>query len=437
MTPRLRILLIQPAWDGLSYRRKVKVNEHAIHPLAVGVVAALCGDHHVRIVDEARETVPDTAQGFDGVGISVNTFNAPRAYRLAERFRAGRVPVIFGGPHTALLPEECLQHADSLVVGDAEGVWPEVLADLSARRLKPRYVAVPGQGVPMPAPRRDLFRRSSRHVAWCQLSRGCSNQCRFCYLQYLPHHGMRLRPVGAVVDELRSLPQRVILFVDDNVFCERAYTREVLEAITPLQKRWWIQAPTSIHEDEGLIPLMARSGCYAVSIGFQTASNLNNQNERIFQNRVEHYASLVRLLHGQGILVDGTFIFGFDGDDPGTFAATAELIRRLELDSYTFYFLTPYPGTDYFAQFEREGRILHRDWTKFDWDHVVVRPKQMTVEDLRDGVQGLYQRLDRGYFFQNAWRHRSIHRRNSRCWALQSFLLSTGWAYYRSPILRD
>ena len=161
MTQRLRILLIQPAWDGLSYRRKVKVDEHAIHPLAVGVVAALCGNHDVRIVDEARETVPDTAQGFDAVGISVNTFNAPRAYRLADRFRAGHVPVIFGGPHTALLPEECLQHADSLVVGDAEGVWPEVLADLADRRLKPRYTAAPGHGAPMPAPRlRTLMPRT-------------------------------------------------------------------------------------------------------------------------------------------------------------------------------------------------------------------------------------------------------------------------------------
>jgi radical SAM superfamily enzyme YgiQ (UPF0313 family) len=437
MTRRLRILLIQPAWDGLSYRRKVKVNEHAIHPLAVGVVAALCGDHEVRIVDEARDRVPDTARGFDVVGISVNTFNAPRAYRLADRFRAERVPVICGGPHTALLPEECLHHADSIVVGDAEGTWPEVLADIVDHQLKPRYVSPHPNGTPIPAPRRDLFRKTSRHVAWCQMSRGCSNKCRFCYLQYLPHHGMRLREVGSVVDELRSLPQRVILFVDDNVFCERDYTKEVLRAITPLRKRWWIQAPTNIHEDEDLIPIMAQSGCYAVSIGFQTASNLNNQAERIFQNRVENYATLVDRLHRHGILVDGTFIFGFDGDDSSTFDATADLIRRLELDSYTFYFLTPYPGTDYFTQFEREGRILHHDWSKFDWDHVVVRPKRMTVEELRDGVKGLYQRLDREYFFQNAWRHWSIHRRNYTSWALQSFLISTGWAYYRSPILRD
>ena len=148
-------------------------------------------------------------------------------------------------------------------------------------------------------------------------------------------------------------------------------------------------------------------------------------------------ASLVDRLHRHGILVDGTFIFGFDGDDSGTFDATADLIRRLELDSYTFYFLTPYPGTDYFTQFEHEGRILHRDWSKFDWDHVVVRPKRMTVEELRDSVKGLYQRLDHEYFFQNACRHWSIHRRNYMSWALQSFLISTGWAYYRSPILRD
>ncbi len=437
MTSRLRILLIQPAWEGLSYCRKIKVNERAIHPLSVGVVAALSGDHEVRLVNEALEAAPESARGFDVVGISVNTFNAPRACRLADRFRAERVPVVFGGPHTALMPEECLQHADSIVLGDAEDTWPQVLEDLPARRLQPRYFSTGQTGARMPAPRRDLFRKTSPHVAFCQMSRGCANKCRFCYLQYQPHHGMRVREVASVVDELRSLRQQVILFVDDNVFCERDYTREVLQAITPLRKRWWIQAPTTIHEDEQLIPLMARSGCYAVSIGFQTGSTLNLQGERIFQNRVENYAALVQLLHRHGILVDGTFIFGFDGDDPGTFDATGELITRLGLDSYTFYFMTPYPGTDYFAQFEREGRILHHDWSRFDWDHVVVRPKQMSVEELRQGVKRLYQRLDRGYFFQNALRHFSIHCRNYSSWALQSFLLTTGWSYYRSPILRD
>jgi radical SAM superfamily enzyme YgiQ (UPF0313 family) len=248
---------------------------------------------------------------------------------------------------------------------------------------------------------------------------------------------MRLRSVSSMVEELRALPQEVILFVDDNVFCERDYTKEVLKAITPLRKRWWIQAPTNIHEDEDLIAIMARSGCYAVSIGFQTASNLNNQSEQILQNRVENYAALVELLHQHGILVDGTFIFGFDGDEPSTFASTGELIRRLRLDTYTFYFLTPYPGTPYFDQFEREGRILHRDWSRYDWDHVVVRPRQMAVEQLRDGVQRLTGQLDRGYFLKNALQHLPLHARSWSSPSLLGLLLSTSWSYYRSPILRD
>lgn len=409
MTTPLRILLVQPAWDGLGYRRKIKVDERAIHPLTLGVIAALSDPHEVHIVDEAREPVPMSARGFDVVGFSVNTFNAPRAYALADRFRAAGVPVVLGGPHTSLMTEECLKHADSVVIGDAEDTWP----------------------------RRDLFRRDSRRVAWCQMSRGCTNPCRFCYLQYMPPAGMRLRPPGAVVDELRALPQSIILFVDDNMFCAADYTREVLRAITPLGKRWWIQAPTTIHEDPALIPLMARSGCYAVSIGFQTASNLTNQNERILQNHVERYSALVRELHRHGILVDGTFMFGFDSDDRGTFDATGDLIARLGLDTYTFYFLTPYPGTEYFAQFEREGRILHRDWSRFDWDHVVVRPLQMSVEELRLGVRRLTARLDRGYFLKTALRHLPIHARSWASPGLMGLLLSTSWSYWRSPILRD
>jgi radical SAM superfamily enzyme YgiQ (UPF0313 family) len=436
MAKPLRILLIQPSWDGLSYRRKIKVEERAIHPLSLGVVAALSGGHEVSIFDEARQALPASARGYDVVGLSVNTFNAPRAQRLADRFRSEKVPVVMGGPHTALQPEECLEHADSVVMGDAEESWPAVLQDLAEGKLQPRYLVNDQGGAVLPAPRRDLFHSTSRHVAYCQMSRGCSNQCRFCYLHDMPHRTMRLREVGSVVEELQALRQEIILFVDDNVFCEAGYTREVLEAITPLGKRWWIQAPTNLQEDPALIPLMARSGCYAVSIGFQTASNRTNQQERILQNRVEDYAGLVQALHAHGILVDGTFIFGFDSDDRSIFAATEDLIRRLELDTYTFYFLTPYPGTDYFAQFEREGRILHHDWARFDWDHVVVRPKQMAVEELRAGVKGLYQRLDRRYFLPNALRRLASQPRNRASLPLLSFLLSTGWSYYWSPVLR-
>ena len=435
--PRLRILLFQPAWEGLSYRRKIKVNERAIHPLSLGVVAASSGNQELTIIDEAREPVPTSANGFDLVGISVNTFNAHRAYRFADQYRKERVPVVFGGPHTALMPDECLQHADSIVIGDAEHTWPQVLGDALARKLQSRYLAPPPNGTPIQAPRRDLFRKTSRQVAYCQVSRGCANQCRFCYLQYMPQHDMRLRDIASVIDELRAMEQPIILFVDDNLFCQRAYTKELLRAMIPLRKRWWIQAPTNIHEDEELISLMAQSGCYCVSIGFQTGSNLNNQREQILQNKVEHYSALVQLLHHHGILVDGTFIFGFDGDDLGTFSATEDLIRQLALDTYTFYFLTPYPGTDYFKKFEAEGRILHHDWSRFDWDHVVLRPKQMSSEELSAGVKGLYERLDRRYFWQNGMRHLRLHRRNCASPALLSLLLSTSWSYYRSPILRD
>ena len=436
MPPRHRILLVQPAWDGLSYRRKIKINERAIHPLALGVVAGLCGPHEVTLIDEAREEVPLSAQGFDVVGISVNTFNSHRAYRFADQYRNEHIPVVLGGPHTALLPEECLQHADSIVVGDAEDTWPRVLEDVAERKLEPRYISSNQNGL-LQGPHRVLFRKTSRYVAYCQLSRGCSNKCRFCYLQYMPQHAMRLREIGSVVDELRGLEQEIILFVDDNLFCQPDYTKEFLRALTPLKKRWWIQAPTNIHEDDAVIPLMAESGCYCVSIGFQTCSNSTNESERILQNRVEHYSALVHLLHSQGILVDGTFIFGFDTDDRGTFAATEDLIRTLGLDTYTFYFLTPYPGTPYFAQFENEGRILHRDWSRFDWDHVVLRPKQMAPEELAQGVKELYQRLDRSYFFQHGFRNFSLHRRNWRSPALLSLLASTSWSYYHSPILRD
>jgi radical SAM superfamily enzyme YgiQ (UPF0313 family) len=427
--------LIQPSWNGLGYRRKVKVNERAIHPLALGVVAALSADHQVQIINEALEDIPENNGHSDIVGISANTFNAPNAYRIADRFRAQGTPVVLGGPHTSFLPEECLQHADSIVIGDAEDTWPQVLQDIQEHKLQPRYVSSLQNGSLIPPPRRDLFKGSSPHIAYCQISRGCGNKCRFCYLRHLPQATARLRDVSSVVDELRALPQSVILFVDDNIFCNIEYCSQVFQAIKPLHKKWWIQAPADLHHHPSLVALMAESGCFSVSIGFQTASNMNNQQEQILQNHVEDYAQLVQLLHRHGILVDGTFIFGFDGDNPGVFERTADLITRLGLDTYTFYFLTPYPGTEYYDSFDREGRILHRDWSRYDWDHVVIRPKQMTEVELREGVKQLYRRLDRGYFIKNMLRQLGMYRRMNASWNLMSFLMSTGWNYYRSPFL--
>jgi radical SAM superfamily enzyme YgiQ (UPF0313 family) len=436
MKTKLNILLIQPKWGGLLYRRKIKVNEQMIHPLSLGVVAALSGNHNIKIIDEAIERIPRDTNSFDIIGISVNTFTAPHAFRLADDLREKKNTVVFGGVHTSLMPDECLRHASSIVIGDAEDTWPLLLEDFIHNKLKIKYISsnqVIGKAIP--APRRDLFKKMKRRVAYCQISRGCLNQCKFCYLQYTSSKQFRVRDIDEVYNELRSLKENIILFVDDNLFCNRGYTLELFRRIAPLKKRWWIQAPTSIYNDEELISVLSLSGCFSLSIGFQTAHDYNISSEFIFQNDVNNYKRLVDLLHKYHIMVDGTFIFGFEGDNKGTFKETEDLIRYLGIDTYTFYFLTPYPGTKYFEYFFNEDRILSTDWSFYDWDHVVIKPKNMTEFELIKGVNELYSRLDKTYFIKNIFKNINIYNKKVFSRDLVFFLLSLGWNYRTSKLL--
>lgn len=434
MTELLDILLVQPRWKSHGYRRKIKVDENLIHPLTLGVVAACSQPHRVTIIDEAMEPVPGDLSQYDLVGISVNTYVAPQAFALADRLRAQGIKVVMGGVHVGLTPAECAKHADSIVVGHAEDTWPRLLEDFAAGNLKSRYDSN-WSGIKLASPRRDLFRSRNDTLAYCETTRGCLNSCRFCYLNCMPKKGLIYKDIGDVYHELQALAANIVLFCDDNMFCNRDYMMSMLAEITELKKHWWIQAPSNIFDDEELIETMARSGCFSVSIGFQTSSDETNQAERIFQNRADRYKTLVDLLHKQRILVDGTFMFGFDSDSPSVFRETEELIRTLGLDSYTFYFLTPYPETPYLDQTRAENRVTGNDWSDFDWDHVVIKPKQMTETQLEEGVVKLYKRLDRLYHNRSMLRNWKVYPRFAGSLELMSFLASIGWNYRRSRIL--
>ncbi|MFZ5950977.1 MAG: B12-binding domain-containing radical SAM protein [Candidatus Rifleibacteriota bacterium] len=430
----LNILLIQPGWKSHGYRRKIKVDENRIHPLTLGVVAACSSPHETTLIDEAIEPVPADLAKFDLVGISVNTYVAPKAFELADNLRNRGLKVVIGGVHAGLMPEECLQHADSVVIGYAEDTWPVLLQDFLDGNLKQRYESC-WRNIEMASPRRDLFRNRTAKLAYCETTRGCHNSCRFCYLNCLPDKALVFKDIGKVHAELDTLSPDIVLFCDDNLFCNRDYAMEMISAITPLKKHWWIQAPSNIYNDAELIKNMSKSGCFSVSIGFQTGSDETNQAEQIYQNNSDRYKALVDLLHRHQVLVDGTFIFGFDSDSPTVFRRTEELIRKLGLDSYTFYFLTPYPGTQYMKQPGSDSLLLTSDWSDFDWDHVIINPKQMTSAELEKGVVKLYRRLDRLYYPVSLLKNWRVYTRFMKSPELMRFLTSIGWNYRTSPIL--
>lgn len=388
----MRILLVKPRWfvHGGQYRYLENVR---FTPLSLGILAALSDGHEVKIADGDWQAIP-SGDGFDLVGITVTTFTSELVYDLAREFKKHGAKVILGGVHPSILPEECLEHADSVVVGEAEYVWKDVLHDAKKGRLDRIYLSNrPTDMNDVPFPRRDFLNEPS-WFACVQATRGCPNSCRYCYLPSTPWQEYRKRAVELVVEEIRSLRQELFFFVDDNLFADRDYAIRLLNAITPLKKSWAVQASTTIGEDDELIEAMAEAGCFNVNVGFQSFNMNSLKWASVDHNRVEKYHELVRKLHDQKIIVTGFFMFGFDTDGPDAFDATVELAKIIDIDDANLYILTPYPGTPMYAKFQREGRLLEGTRrTQFGWSHAVFRPKQMTAEELDSGVQRAYEML--------------------------------------------
>jgi radical SAM superfamily enzyme YgiQ (UPF0313 family) len=279
------------------------------------------------------------------------------------------------------------------VTGEAEYVWPLVLRDAAAGALQKIYVQDrPTNMDDVPMPRRDLLRQDPL-VGMLQATRGCPNACKFCYLPHVPWHQHRRRSLDRVYEEMKSLKQQVVFFVDDNLFADEDYAIALCEKIAPLKKSWSVQAPTNITKNLRLLEAMQASGCFFVQVGFQTVNPDSLKQAGVVQNRIEDYQEVVRRFHQHGILVQGFFIFGFDHEDTRIFRTAEEHIRKMGLEDALLYILTPYPGTPIYDQFKREGRLLPCERDKFGWANAVFRPARMTAAELERGVQETYERL--------------------------------------------
>lgn len=388
----MRILLIKPRWfvRGGQYRYLEHVR---FTPLSLGILAALSPEHEVTIVDGDWEDIPQD-RDFDLVGITATTFTSERAYAIADKFRHRGAKVVLGGVHPTIMPQECLAHADAVVIGEAEYVWPGLLRDAGNGSLKPVYQADrPTDMRDVPAPRRDLL-SDPAWFACLQTTRGCPNSCKYCYLPSVPWKAFRKRPMELVEEEIRGLKQKLLFLVDDNLFADRDYAIGIFKALGRHRKTWAIQAPTTIGGDEKLLDEMARGGCFNVQIGFQSVNPHSLNWAAVRHNVVEKYRNLVDKLHARKLLATGFFMFGFDSDGPDCFDTTVEMIRDMDLDDANLYILTPYPGTELYAQFQREDRLLAgKERVQFGWSHAVFRPKLMAPEDLEKGVQRTYDSL--------------------------------------------
>ena len=398
-----RLLLIQP-----HHPSNVRLfGKMYMSQLTLPVIAALTPPRFdVRIIDENVEAV-DFDQDADLVGISLLTPTAVRGYEIARRFRERGVPVILGGVHPSLCPEEAEKHCDAVVVGEAEGIWPHLLEDFEKGALKSLYKS---DGKPdlrnLPRPRRELINEKMYvNVPKVEVSRGCPFDCNFCSTTRFFGRKMRYRPVEDVIAELQELDLNFVFFTDNNIVGNPKYAKELFEALIPLKIKWIGQASLNAANDPELLKLAGRSGCVGLLIGFESLSDMAISAMGKTVNRVERYKTAVKRLHRARIGIIGCFVFGFDEEDRSAFRQTVRFVKRLNIEVPQFTLLTPYPGTVLREKMESTRRILHSQWEKYDVNHVVFQPLRMKAGELRHGYDKSCQK---------AYSYSSIIRRLAR-----------------------
>lgn len=395
----MKILLIDPVVRPgsvpLEARRRIR---RGIGYLGLGLctVAALTPDDmDVQVVDEAVEDL-DLDDRPDLVGIAVLAPTAPHAYRLAAHYRRAGVPVVLGGIHVSLNPDEAMPHADAVVVGEAELTWPQLIEDFRRNALQRIYRA---DGLAdfrsSPLPRRDLLRSSLyRLPGVVQTSKGCPHGCEFCSLPPVVGLKPRYRRVEDVIDEIRRMPARTICFADENLYSNRSFTAELLRRMIPLNRHWIAETTWHIARDDEVLSLARQSGCMGLYVGFDSVNQQHHIRKLPAAGDVERtYIQAIRNIQGQGIAVMAGFVFGLDSDDVGVFERSLRVILEGRADLANFNVALPYPGTPLFDRLKTEGRITEWDWSKYLNPHVCFEPKRMSAEQLRDGIAWAWSEL--------------------------------------------
>jgi len=362
-----------------------------MEPLGLTVIAGLTPlDIDVTIYDDRLEEIPYGAP-FDLVAVSVQIFTARRSYEIAAAFRKRGVPVVLGGIHVTLAPDEAAEHADAIILGDAELTWPTLINDLQRGFLQSRYACHPSKHPQNGTlPRRDLLLgKKYLPITLLQFSRGCTNQCSFCASSVYFQKQHNVRDIGSVVREIRAQKRNNLFFVDDNIVADKIAAKELFRALIPLKVRWVSQASMDMLDDNELMELMVRSGCLGNVIGFESigadgvTAMSKSTNVRFIADR---YAYAIKELRRYGLQTWAAFTVGHDTDTVESIRETCFFAMRNKFTFAAYNILNPYPGTKLYKQLESEGRLLYdgKWWLhpKYRFNYASFVPKNMTADEL-------------------------------------------------------
>lgn len=362
-----------------------------MHPLAFAVLRSLTPpDVEVVLRDERVEPIP-LDEPTDLVAMTVETYTARRAFQLAAAYRRRGVPVVMGGYHPTFLPDECTPFADAVVIGDAEGVWPTVVADARRGRLRGTYRQEEFPPIAgMRQPDRSLFLgKRYAPVTLVQYGRGCRFNCEFCSIHAFYGASLRQRTVREVCDDIEQGGRRLVFFVDDNLFVDVPRARELFAALEPLGIKWFCQSSIDIARDRALVRQMARSGCSSALFGFESLRAANLQQMRKGWNlKWQDFETSIEVIRDAGIMIYGTFVHGYDQDTVQSFDDTVEFAIRHKFYLANFNPLTPTPRASLYDRLARENRLIYERWwldPRFRYGDATFHPRGMTADELTEG----------------------------------------------------
>jgi len=395
----MKLLLISPSQKvGRKRLRAITIPQLSLHILA----SLTPEDVEITVVDEDTRKI-DLSSDFDLVGISCMTATANRSYHLSDLLRQRGSKVVLGGIHPTVLPHEAIQHADAVVIGEAEGCWADVVSDFKKGRLRKFYHVPEPDLSTVPFPRRDFhLDKALFNCVGLVTTRGCPYACEFCSVTDFYGKKIRHRPVSLVVEDIKRSGSKTFLLLDDNVTGHPAYSKELFEALIPLGIQWIGQSSMSLAKDKEMLKLCRLSGCGALFFGLESVSPASLKGMKKTFKSIEETEEAIKVIQDHGIAFHPSIILGFDTDTEAIFDDTLEFLARNKLPTMALHVLTPYPGTRIYRRFTEQGRLISHDWSRYDHHTVVFQPKNMTPQELAEGHRYVQSEF---YSFSSILRH--------------------------------
>jgi radical SAM superfamily enzyme YgiQ (UPF0313 family) len=395
----MKLLLVSPSYKfGRKILQSVKIPQLSLHILA----SLTPDDVDITLVDEEIREI-NFSLDFDLVGISCMTATAKRGYQLSDMYRQRGSKVILGGIHPTILPQEAIQHADAVVIGEAEGCWADVVNDFRKGKLQKFYHVPEPDLSKYPFPRRDFhIDRTLFHCIGLMTTRGCPYACEFCSVTDFYGRKIRHRPVSMVVEDIKQSGSKAFFILDDNITGHPEYSKELFEALIPLGIQWIGQSSISLAKDKEMLKLCRSSGCAALLFGLESVSPSSLIGMKKTLKSIEETEEAIKIIQDHGIAFHPSLILGFDTDTKAIFDDTLEFLVRTKLPTMGVHVLTPYPGTRIYRRFEDQGRIISHDWSHYDHYTVVFQPKNMTPRELAEGHRYVQSEF---YSFSSILRH--------------------------------